>query len=129
MSHSDDDIDARFAEITRGLPDPQAYGFRTWRPPSEDEIADEMDEAEEFHPDLLPPAQPSAPPAQPFLARFLFGVVALIIAVYCAQLFHLIELSQTWRMILPLGGALAFAAGVFVSSPWRHNEDDDGTRL
>ncbi|WP_126415726.1 hypothetical protein [Trueperella bialowiezensis] len=102
----------------------QERGFRTWSPPADDELVDEP-----FDPADLPDSPPVSPASRPDLARLFFLTTAAVALLFLLGFAGVIALDQSWWIVLGLIGFGSAAGGVFVSAPWAHNPDDDGTRV
>ena len=48
---------------------------------------------------------------------------------FCSWFLDVLMFDSQWWIVLGLLGFGSVAAGVFVSAPWAHRPDDDGTRV
>lgn len=115
------DWDAEWIEAEKKMAQQSAEGFRTWTPaPEEDEPFDPAD---------LPGFDPVSPASQPDLARLFFLVTGAILLLFILGFLDVLAFESQWWIVLGLIGFGSVAAGVFVSAPWSHRPDDDGTRV
>lgn len=115
------DWDAEWIETEKKMADQSSHGFRTWTPaPEEDDPFDPAD---------LPDFQPVSPASQPDMARLFFLVTVAVLLLFILGFLDVLMFDNQWWIVLGLLGFGSVAAGVFVSAPWAHRPDDDGTRV